>query len=87
MVWGAFVEDKLLDLVVCEGTQDSTKYIEVLNKSLVPSMNHGPMFMHDGASVHRSNLTKNGSKKRIFRSLFGLRIVRTSIQLKIFGGS
>ena len=64
MVWGAFVGDKLLDLVVCEVTLDSRKYIAVLNKSLVPSMSRGLMFMHDGASVHRSNLTKNWLEKK-----------------------
>ena len=63
MVWGAFVGEKLLDLVVCEHTLDSKKYIEVLNKSLLPSMSRGLKFMHDGASVHRSKQTTSWLKK------------------------
>ena len=64
MVWGAFVGEKLFDLVVCEHTLDSYKYIDVLNKSLVPSMKRGLQFMHDGASVHRSIVTANWLEKK-----------------------
>lgn len=64
MVWGAFVGERLLDLVVCDDTLDSDKYIDVLNKSLVPSMSRGLKFMHDGASVHRSKKTTEWLKKK-----------------------
>lgn len=64
MVWGAFVGDKLLDLVVCEHTLDSKKYIEMLNKSLVPNIRPGLKFMHDGASAHRSKLTTSWLQKK-----------------------
>lgn len=63
MVWGAFVGERLLDLVVCEHTLDSQKYIDVLKKSLLPSMSRGLQFMHDGASVHRSKLTTSWLQK------------------------
>jgi transposase len=63
MVWGAFVGNKLLDLVVCEHTMDSHKYIELLNKSLRPFVKSGLKFMHDGASIHQSKLTKDWLKK------------------------
>lgn len=58
MVWGAFVGDQLLDLVVCQQTMDSSKYIKMLNESLVPHLRPGFKFMHDGASIHRSKATK-----------------------------
>ena len=62
MVWGAFVGDKLLDLVVCEHTLDSKKYIEMPNNSLLPHYKPGLKFMHDGASAHRSKLTTSWLK-------------------------
>ena len=64
MVWGAFFGEKLLDLIVCEHTLDSKKYIDVLNKSLLPSMSRELKFMHDGASFHRSKLTTGWLKKK-----------------------
>lgn len=59
MVWGAFVNDTMLDLVVVDHKLDSKKYIEVLKKSLVPYMKPGLKFMQDGASAHRSKMTTN----------------------------
>ena len=64
MAWSALIREKLFDLVVCEHTLDSYKYIDVLNKSLVPSMKRGLQFMHDGASVHRSIVTTNWLEKK-----------------------
>lgn len=58
MVWGAFIGNKLLDLVVCENIMDSSKYIEMLTKSLLPFVKSEFKFMHDGASIHRSKLTR-----------------------------
>lgn len=64
MVWGAFVGGRLFDLVVCEHTLDSKKYIDVLEKSLVSSMCNGLTFMHDGASAHRSKMTSSWLQKK-----------------------
>ena len=64
MAWGAFVGDKLLDLVVVEHTIDSNQYIEVLKKPLLPSIRPGFKFMHDGASAHRSKLTTSWLQKQ-----------------------
>ena len=55
----AFVGYQVLDLVVCEHTMDSQKYTEMLNKSLLLFVKRGLKFMHDGASIHRSELTTN----------------------------
>ena len=62
MVWGAFVGNKLLDLVIVDQTMDSAKYTDMINKSLRPFMKRGLTFMHDGASIHRSDETKNWLK-------------------------
>ena len=62
MVWGAFVGNKLLDLVIVDQTMDSAKYTDMLNKSLRPFMKRGLTFMHDGVSIHRSDETKNWLK-------------------------
>lgn len=64
MVWGAFVGNQLLDLVVCEHTMNSEKYIDMLNKSLLPFVKRGLKFMHDGATIHRSELTSNWLKEK-----------------------
>lgn len=63
MVWGAFVGKRLLDLVICKHTLDSNKYIDVLTKSLVPPISRELKFMHDGASIHRSEMTTNWLQK------------------------
>lgn len=64
MIWGAFVGDKLLDLVVVEGKMNSAKYIAMLDKHLRPFMKRGWTFMQDGASIHRSDETKTWLEKQ-----------------------
>jgi transposase len=69
MVSGAFVGDKLLVLVVCEHTMDFSKYIELLKSNLLPFLKRGFKLMHDGASIHISNLTKDWLKNNKIESI------------------
>jgi transposase len=62
MIWGAFVGTKLFDLVIVDTTMNSTKYTEMLNKSLRPFIKRGWTFMQDGASIHRSKETQEWLK-------------------------
>ena len=67
MVWGAFVGNKLLDLVIVDQTMDSAKYTDMLNKSLEPFMKRGLTFMHVGASIHRTDETKKELKAEVLK--------------------
>jgi hypothetical protein len=50
MIWGAFVGNKLFDLVIVETTMNSEKYKEMLSKNLQPFFKRRWTFMHDGHS-------------------------------------
>lgn len=63
MVWGAFVDNQLFNLVIVETTMNSAKYKEMLNKNLRPFFKRGLTFMHDGASIHQSKETKEWLKR------------------------
>ena len=61
MIWGAFCGTKKCELAVLQGNQDSVMYIDTMESYLLPFVDQemGPswVFMHDGASIHRSNRT------------------------------
>lgn len=63
MVWGAFCSRGMLRLVFLTTHMNSTKYIEVLEQSLVPFLEENSdldlTFQHDNASVHKSCETSN----------------------------
>ena len=66
MVWGAFSASGKADLVVMEGKQNSSRYINMLEKSLFPFMNgldtNNAIFQQDNTAIHTSKLTKDWSK-------------------------
>ena len=68
MVCGAFTASEYADLVVMEGKQNSARYINVLEKSLFPFMNHlnskNAIFQQDNAAIHTSKLMKDWFKAR-----------------------
>lgn len=64
MMWGAFVDDQLVDLIVLDQSVDSKKYIETLAKSMLSILKPDMTFMHDNASIHRSKETFNLLKKK-----------------------
>jgi hypothetical protein len=63
MVWGCFTWESLGPLVRVEGTVNSQKYIDILNRHLIPFMQGLEEeiveyeFQQDNASVHTSKLT------------------------------
>ena len=61
MVWGAFSVSEKADLM--EGKQNSTRYINVLGKSLHPFMNprnnNNSNFQPDNAAIHTFKLMKD----------------------------
>ena len=75
MFWGASTASGKADLVVMEGKQNCTRYINVLGKSIVPFMNHldinNDIFQQDNAAIHTSKLMKNWfkTKKKILHKM------------------
>ena len=65
MIWGAFVSNTIFAIHIMEGNYNSEKYTDMLEECLDPFMQPDWVFMHDGASIHRSNHTKEwlGDKK------------------------
>jgi len=63
MIWGAFSAAGKAELVVMEGRQNSQRYIDVLEKSLLPFLsvthNNNATFQQDNAAIHTSRVTKN----------------------------
>ena len=57
MCWAGMSAEGLLPLVWIEGNLDSHKYIEVLEKNLVPYVDDGWLFQQDNAPAHVSRLT------------------------------
>ena len=64
MVWGAFVGNQLINLGVSEHTMDSKEYIDMLEENLLPFVKRGLKFMHDGASIHQSEINRNWLKEK-----------------------
>jgi hypothetical protein len=62
MIWGAFSANGKAELVIMEGRQNAQKYVEVLEKSMLPFAedNHGQdfIFQQDNAAIHTARATK-----------------------------
>ena len=57
MFWGCFTGSKIGRLHICEGIMNTEKYIEVLQKRLVPyidELNNDVIYQQDGAPCHTS---------------------------------
>lgn len=61
MVWGAVYSTGVLDLQRVQGSLNSTKYIQLLDKNLLPHLQQHPTqhFQQDNATAHSSKLTKD----------------------------
>lgn len=62
MVWGAISRFRKSDIVVLDGRQSSSHYIETLQTNLLPLMSNIPqeeiVFQHDNCPIHASRATK-----------------------------
>ena len=63
-VWAAITCDKLIGPVILHDTMNATRYLEVLEETLIPQLNdidrHKDMiFMQDGAPPHYANTVRN----------------------------
>ena len=58
MIWGAFSAEGKASLVLIKGRQNSAKYTEVLEESLIPLLGefhqNEAVFQHDNAAIHTS---------------------------------
>lgn len=63
MVWGAFAKSGTLELCFTSSRMNSTEYVGVLEKSLLPFLQDNRekpyVFMHDNAAIHKSRQTKS----------------------------
>jgi transposase len=63
MVWGAFSWSCKTQLAFLDGRQNSESYIETLSDYMIPAyhkiIDENPLFMQDGAAIHRSRATMN----------------------------
>lgn len=73
MVWGCFCNNKIGPLVLIEGTLNSDRYIELLEKYLIPFLNslgvENHIFQDDNAPCHASNKTKNWKEDNLVERL------------------
>ena len=73
MVWGCFCNNKIGPLVLIEGTLNSDKYIELLEKNLLPYLENlnieNPIFQDDNATCHASNKTKKWKEDNLYEIL------------------
>lgn len=62
MVWGCFSRNGLGGISVLDGYMNSTKYIEVLNEKLIPTIQEkqlsNPVHLDDSAPCHRTKQVK-----------------------------
>jgi len=63
-VWGGIWEDGKTCLVDVPTKMNSKKYIEILDKGLLPSYEKGDTFEYDGAKVHTSKETMGWLKSK-----------------------
>ena len=65
MVWGAIWTGGRSELILCEGSINAAKYVEILKKGLLPIYSRSglrrrsTLFMEDGAPCHSAKLTKD----------------------------
>lgn len=64
MIWGAFVNDTILNLHIMDGTYNAERYCDMLGECLEPFMQPEWTFMQDGASIHRAKDTKKWLHER-----------------------
>jgi hypothetical protein len=77
MVWAAINWYGKTELVILEGRQDSTNYIDTLEANLLPHIEklrsefgvERPIFQHDNASIHASSETRSFLSLQSFNTL------------------
>ena len=73
MIWGAVSYYGTVEVEGVKGTMDARGYCELLEKTLLPAaadvLGENWTLMHDGASVHRANYTKNFLEEKNVKAL------------------
>ena len=74
MVWGCFTRRRVGKLCVLDRIMDSFYYRDILERNLLPSIDHFKFgqqshFMHDNDSKHTSGLVKDWLKQKTIQTL------------------